>query len=393
LHVLLPIVWVVALIAYTVYLLLVPGSASGVLKVFTFFGQSLLLLAQNGRAPWPPVIRQLLHSSSDTGSLSATALECVARGITLTQRYAVYTTTPMLLVAVCVVVFVVGRLRRWAPAYDVLVYMSLSMLLTTYFSISLKALAGFSCTLSDGYLNAYPWIPCDTSASPEFRVVLALSVMCIIVYTLGVPAFAGYHLFRNRTQLAEPHIARRLGFMFGSYQPALFWWEYVITARRLALAMAVTLVPFTQQQLSSVIIMTVLVVSIALQHTFSPFATILENRLEQLSLYVLLLAFLGVYVTDTSSGTSAPLEWLPVLVIVLVSITAVVLLLATAFVLGTRVVPSLAETRFGFWLLSGSEALSGLALKSQALREQLLVPVGKRSGLVAESVADVDAEL
>jgi hypothetical protein len=70
-----------------------------------------------------------------------------------------------------------------------------------------------------------------------------------------------------------------------------------------------------------------------------------------------------------------------------------VLLLATAFVLGTRVVPSLAETRLGFWLLLGSEALSGLALKSQALRERLLVPVGKRSGLVAASVADVDAEL
>jgi hypothetical protein len=389
LHVLLPIVWVVALIAYTVYLLLVPGSASGVLKVFTFFGQSLLLLAQNGRVPWPPVIRQLLHSSSDTGSLSATALECVARGITLTQRYAVYTATPVLLVAICVVVFVVGRLRRWAPAYDVLVYMSLSMLLTTYFSISLKALAGVSCTLSDGYLNAYPWIPCDASASPEFRVVLALSVLCIIVYTLGVPAFAGYHLFRNRTQLAEPHIARRLGFLFGSYQPALFWWEYVIIARRLALAMAVTLVPFTQQQLSSVIIMTVLVVSIALQHAFSPFATMLENRLEQLSLYVLLLAFLGIYVTDTSAGSSTPLEWLPVLVIVLVSITAIILLLVVVFVLGTRIVPSLAKTGLGFRLLSGSETLSGLVSKTQSLQEPLLVPVSRRSS----SVADLDAAL
>jgi predicted Na+-dependent transporter len=168
--------------------------------------------------------------------------------------------------------------------------------------------------------------------------------------------------------------------MFGSYQPALFWWEYVIIARRLALAMAVTLVPFTQQQLSSVIIMTVLVVSIALQHTFSPFATKLENRLEQLSLYVLLLAFLGIYVTDTSAGSSTPLEWLPVLVIVLVSITAIILLLATVFVLGTRLVPSLAETSLGFRLLSGSETLSGLVSKTHSLQESLL---GERSDLDA----------
>jgi hypothetical protein len=368
-----------------------------VLKVFTFFGQSLLLLTQNARVPWPPAIRQLLHSSSETGSLSATALECVARGITLTQRYAVYTATPVLLVAICVVVFVGGRLRRWALAYDVLVYMSLSMLMTTYFDVTIKALAGMSCTLPDGYLNAYPWISCNTDTFPEFRVVLALSVLCIIVYTLGVPAFAGYHLFRNRSQLGRPRIARRLGFLFGSYRPALFWWEYVIIARRLALALAVTLVPFTQQQLTAVTIMTVLVISIALQHTFSPFATMLENRLEQLSLYVLLLAFLGVYVTDTSAGTLTPMEWLPVVVIVLVIVTAIIVLLVVLFVLGTRLVPSLAETRVGFRLLNKSEALSGLALKSQSLREQLLMPVGgppvsDPRGRY-ESAVDVDAAL
>jgi hypothetical protein len=385
----LPIVWVLALIAYTVYLLLVPGSASGVLKVFTFYGQSLLLLVQNARVPWPPVIQQVLFSSSDLGSLSPTALECVARRISITQRYMVYAATPLVLVLICVAVFVAGRLRRWALAYDVLVYMSLSMLLTTYFSVSLKALAGVSCTLPDGYLNAHPWIICDTSASSEFRLVLALSVLCIIVYTLGAPAFAGYHLFRNRTQLAEPRIARRLGILFGSYQPALFWWECVIIARRLALALAVTLVPFTQQQLASVIIMTVLVVSIALQHTFSPFATILENRLEQLSLYVLLLAFLGVYVTDTSSGSSAPLQWIPVLVVVLVCVTAVILLLATVLVLGTRLKPSLAKTSLGLRLFSGNEVLSGLASKTEALRERLLTFVSEKS----EAVSDLNTGL
>lgn len=375
LRVLLPVGWALALLVYVVYLLLVPGNASGVLKVTTFYGQSLLLLSENARVPWPPAIASLLHSSSETGSLSATALECVARGIDVCTRYIVYTMTPVGLVLVCVAVFVVGRLRRWQSAYDVLIYMVLSMLFITYFSVTLKALAGVSCTLNDGYLNAYPWIQCDVQSSAEFRVVLALSVVCLLVYTVGVPSLAGYHLFRKRTQLEDESVARRLGFLFGSYRPSTYWWEYVVTLRRLLLAVAITIVPFTQQQLSSAIIMTVLVVSIALQHTLSPFATVLENRLEQLSLYVLLLAFLGTYVVETAGAAqSVALQWLPVLLIVMVTLTGTVLVAATALVLLVRLVPKLALTGVGSRFVERSMTMVSLVIKADALRERLLQP-------------------
>jgi hypothetical protein len=157
----------------------------------------------------------------------------------------------------------------------------------------------------------------------------------------------------------------------------VFWWEYVAIARRVVLAAAVTLVPFTEQQLAAVIIMTVLLVSIALQHAFVPFATVLENRLEQLSLSVLLLAFLGVYVAETSADAATPLTWLPILVMVLVSVTAVVLLVATVLVLLIRVLPKLADTTIGRQLLDGSP----LVRKADSLRDRLLVPTDTEASL------------
>jgi hypothetical protein len=359
-------------VAYTLYLLLVPGSASGALKVFTFYSQSLVLLTQSAQVPWPPAVRQLLHSVSDMGSLSVTAVECVSLGISVAGRYIFYAVTPLVLVTLCFAVYVVARLRGWAPAYDVLVYMSLSMLLTTYFSVTLKALAGVSCTLPDGYLNAYPWIACDASISPEFPVILALSIGSLLVYTLGVPAFAGYHLVRNRAQLTDPRIARRLGFLFGCYHPAAFWWEYVILIRRLVLSLAVTLVPFTQQPLTAVIVMVVLVASVALQHACYPFSTTLENRLELLSLYTLLLAFIGVYVAETGTGSWS---WLPVLVVVGVVLVGAVLLIATVFVLLLRLLPLFTRSRCGRWLLCRSVSLDALVSKTLALRDRVLQPV------------------
>jgi len=355
----LPIAWTIVVIAYAAYLLLVPGSASGVLKVLVFFGQSLLLLVQNARVPWPEGLRHLLEGTATTGSLSATALECVSPGISMASRYGVYTGTPMLLLVVCAAVYVVQRLRGAEGAYDKLVYMSLSMLMTTYFSVSIKALSGFSCTLTDGYLNAYPWIECSVSRSTEFPVILALSVVCFVVYTVGVPLVSAYQLFKHRSSLgSDPAIATRLGFLYGPYRPGCFWWEYVVILRRLVLALAITLVPFTQQQLESAIVMAVLVVSVALQHAFEPFATRLENRLEMLSLYTLLLSFLGVYVSETSTASAAgTLQWLPVAVIVLTAVVAAVLAVMTVLVLVVRLLPKFANTRIGSALIRPDSTL------------------------------------
>jgi hypothetical protein len=255
-----------------------------------------------------------------------------------------------------------------------MVHMVLSVLLTVFFSVTLTALAGVSCTLRDGYLNAYPWIRCDAGVSAEFVPIAALSIACLLLYTLGVPLAAAAQLYVTRAQLTEPHIARRLGFLFGPYRQDCFWWEFVALGRRAVLAAAIALVPFTQQPLQAAIVMAVLVVSVALQQAFAPFATVLENRLEQLSLYTLLLAFLGVYVAETAVDTVGALNWLPVVVVVLVCVVGLLLFAVTALVLLVRLLPKLASTSVGGRLLARSALLLNATSRSQELQDRLLQP-------------------
>jgi hypothetical protein len=376
LHVLLPIAWSVMLVLYMLYLRKVPGTASGALKVTLFYVQSLLLLVDNARIPWPDIVHRILHTSSQAGSLSPTALECAFDGITLPQRMSVYAMTPIGLMLICVVIYLIGRCARAHDSSDVLVYMLLSVLMTTYFSITLKALAGVSCTLSDGYLNAYPWVQCSTN-DPVFPFLSGVSIISLAVYTFGVPILACVYLVLKKSRLDQPHVARQLGFLFGSYRSQAYLWEFAVIGRRLALAMALTMVPFTRPQLAAVVVILVLVVSIALQHSVLPFATVLENRLELGSLYSLLFAFLGVFTAEAAAAAGTPLRLLPVMVVVLVFATVLVLMATAALVLLLRIIPRLGRTALGQQLIGRSEMFARLTADAHELHEQLLVDEGK----------------
>jgi hypothetical protein len=247
---------------------------------------------------------------------------------------------PVGLLLLSAAVFLVRR--RWdrPDAGNVFVYMSLSMLMATYFDVTIKALSGISCTLSDGYMNMFPWVSCD-SGDADFRTIAGLSGTCLLVYTIGIPLLLAVALFRRRHHRDDPDVQRQLGFLFGGYRKGAYYWEFVAIVRRLVLALALTLVPFTVGQVAVVVIVVVLVSSIAVQHGMSPFTTVLENRLELFSLYSLLFSFLGVYVAENSVGTDAPLLWLPFAVVVLVVLTSTILLSTVAVVLLIRYLPSL----------------------------------------------------
>eukprot|EP00698_Gefionella_okellyi_P005174 TRINITY_DN1473_c0_g1_i4.p1 TRINITY_DN1473_c0_g1~~TRINITY_DN1473_c0_g1_i4.p1 ORF type:complete len:899 (-),score=212.63 TRINITY_DN1473_c0_g1_i4:234-2930(-) len=361
---LLPVVYIVVIVIFLLYLLKIQGSSTGVLKIAAFYGQSLLVVVSNASVPWPQFIASFLQASSQTGSLSLTALECVLVSSSLAQRYAIYVATPAVLVIICFVIFL---LRRWAGGdkqavadhWRVLVFMVLSVLLTTYFDVSVKALSALSCILYDVadpahmYLNAYPWIACDAH-SPQYAGILAAGVIALLVYTIGVPTVVFGLLVHARYtgDLQSDDNMRRLGFVYGCYRPAAFFWEAVLILRRLLLTFALTLVPFTSSELSVVIIGVVLLLSIAAQHTVQPFASVLENRLEQLVLYVLTITFLGVYVAEASTSSPSPLLWLPTVLVIVNVITAIVLGLCVLLVLAASVAnrPAVARllSRIGF---------------------------------------------
>jgi len=84
-----------------------------------------------------------------------------------------------------------------------------------------------------------------------------------------------------------------LDFFFESYRTEVFWFELVWIARRLALALAISIIPHEDAFHGFTIALTLLV-SMAIQQAVVPFRHNVENVMEQVSLMVLLLTFISI---------------------------------------------------------------------------------------------------
>jgi len=345
---LIPTIWIVVVIILFVYLIKVPGSATGPIKVATFYYQSLGALITTLQIPWPnlPAIQSVLHSTSALSSIAPAAIECVFVGISAVGKQAVFESVPLMLWLLALLVYLVGAglsslfpsCRKRAVSFDVFVYMVLSIALFVYFNVSITVLKVLSCTLYDEaasglYVNAMPWIACSPS-DPSFPALLGLAIPGLLFYVVGIPVWFIYLLYKHRNELNAAHVQRSYGFLYSCYRKERFWWEVVQQLRRVLLAFFLTIVPFTYASLGVVVVMVILVVSIALQHTMRPYATKLENRLELLVLYTLLISYIGAYVAQQSTvvAASAPLSWVPVVLLVLNVVVALILLAAIALI-------------------------------------------------------------
>jgi len=180
-----------------------------------------------------------------------------------------------------------------------------------FFDVSIKMLSVFGCTLHDDgdgqtYLNAYPWIACSTTsttASSPFSALLAIGLIGLFVYVIGIPLTSAVLLYRSRHELDSQQTIARYGFLYACYREGTQYWEAVFSLRRLLLSVVLVSVPFSSPQTAVLLVFAILQVAIVLQHVFAPFKTRLENILELCSLYVLMGSFLAAYVARESSLT------------------------------------------------------------------------------------------
>jgi len=84
----------------------------------------------------------------------------------------------------------------------------------------------------------------------------------------------------------------------------VFWFEIVWILRRLAFSVALFVTPETDQPLRTAVVISVFVISLAIQNQVKPFTSSLENRMEEASMAVLLLTF----ATVLSSGEQATFD-------------------------------------------------------------------------------------
>jgi len=232
-----------------------------------------------------------------------------------------------------------------------LVFVLNSLLNLVYFDVAQKMLNAFGCTLrsSSGrpYLNSVPATSCELGGGSEYTPVLAMAVLGTLVYVVGYPvamavqmrlarrraasadarqrfpseASAGSAVLReslieagdsgatsSATKRGAPEAMQSVSFFTASYRARFWWYEYVVLARRLAMALTVALVPFTAPLALLFSFAVVFIASLLAHQLLHPFRTRLDNRLESVSLYVLLIVLVGTSTVTSGAGSGSGSE-------------------------------------------------------------------------------------
>eukprot|EP00903_Cladosiphon_okamuranus_P017270 g15914.t1 len=144
-------------------------------------------------------------------------------------------------------------------------HVSMVLLLTffVYASVSSTLFQAFACEhLDDGknYLRADYRIECDSSKHRRFQVYAGFMVL---LYALGIPAFYGVLLFRDRDILRRDEANRvdtarvtSTSDLWSPYKPSVFYYEVIECGRRILLAGVVVFIyPNTAAQIAITLMM------------------------------------------------------------------------------------------------------------------------------------------
>jgi hypothetical protein len=113
----------------------------------------------------------------------------------------------------------------------------MSILVILYNELCKKSFSSFLCdTLPDGkqFLTADPTVECGTR---DHQTMIGFSILGILVYVVGVPAFFGYVLWRKRQvdELKKVETCEMYGFLYLGIRPDMYGWQLVMLLRRFCL--------------------------------------------------------------------------------------------------------------------------------------------------------------
>ncbi|EQC33792.1 hypothetical protein, variant [Saprolegnia diclina VS20] len=160
----------------------------------------------------------------------------------------------------------------------------------------------FTCTQlgvdSDGDARFFMDPDLDVACydSSHYRWMLFVGVPSLIVYTLGIPAYALYTLHKHRDTLEDPRTKLQLGFLFDGYKTQYYYWEIWVMMRKvLVSAVSVFLKNWgTPSQSLGATGLTFLALYLHMDR--SPYEAAVINNLEEMSLLTCLFTlYCGLY--------------------------------------------------------------------------------------------------
>eukprot|EP00026_Physarum_polycephalum_P002707 Phypoly_transcript_02715.p1 GENE.Phypoly_transcript_02715~~Phypoly_transcript_02715.p1 ORF type:complete len:568 (+),score=40.91 Phypoly_transcript_02715:912-2615(+) len=280
-------------------------SDSAALKIVLFHFQFLFALITSG-LQWNSTILHFVHSSSAASSLSYMAIECLVKDWDLMNSLLVALFTPLLAlilgcVAWCVswIVVLLPNTSYWQPQRNSRILKVAVFVVTfRFFDMATIFFSMFACTSYDArtgenYLNSYPWVSCT---SRKYEGYVAIAIIGFVLEIVGLPLLYVISVKAYRGRLTESDIMEMMGSLFAIYSPLHYYWESVVIARRLLIALIISLVPFNSSWLYfGFFIVTQGYLLIHLK--YSPYATTIDNILDFTSQLVLLISlFVGLLI-------------------------------------------------------------------------------------------------
>lgn len=127
------------------------------------------------------------------------------------------------------------------------------------------------------HMAAYPWIHCSFNDG-QYSALLITAIVFFVAYSIGIPAFFGFVLLRNRRRIraGDPALEAKYGFLYESYTAKYYWFELIWFLRRILLSLAVSVLP-SRPGYQMAAILAVLLGSIALHRFLKPFSTKVAN--------------------------------------------------------------------------------------------------------------------
>jgi hypothetical protein len=211
----------------------------------------------------------------------------------------------------------------WHFSTDYYVRALLSILVFSYTSVSNATLSFLNCVqVADSHVVFdSPAIDCD---SERYKRWLGAVYFLLAFPVIGFPLAITVSLWHanRRRRLGEAHVVARWGFLYEQYRAETYWWEALALLRRSGLV-AISVVlwnhPLERGQAFSVFALLLLV----LQLYFQPFVTVLDNRLEDISLASLCL--LSILLTGQISADKPLLLQVLATLVVIAALTVFVL--------------------------------------------------------------------
>ena len=173
-----------------------------------------------------------------------------------------------------------------------LLYLTLYPVLVAYwslFSCSPDPTVEYDTSYSESFLVSDPAVACFGD-QVYFDTAIPCSVLVFIYLAGGMFVFSRVNKHGRAGRLHRAHVKLRYSILYESFRPGAWWFEQVLTLRRIILAIATATLPTSA--FSAIGIVGTLVIALGLQAWYHPYSTPMANLMEIICLASAVISFI-----------------------------------------------------------------------------------------------------